>query len=131
VQSIALELHQQVLGTRWKRAAACNPPICPDDPARHPAREPWSRPCYFRTMTIVAFQCWIARTTLGWTASDLARAAEVSDTMVGRFERGGALRASSVEAIQRALEKAGVIFIDADEGGPGARLRSQGRERKP
>jgi hypothetical protein len=49
---------------------------------------------------------------------------------VGRFERGDAVRASIVEAIQRALEKAGVIFIDESQGGPGARLRSQGTERE-
>jgi hypothetical protein len=29
---------------------------------------------------------------------------------------------STVEAIQRTLEKAGIIFIDANDGGPGARL---------
>jgi hypothetical protein len=32
------------------------------------------------------------------------------------------MRPSTVEAIQRTLEKAGVIFIDANDGGPGARL---------
>jgi hypothetical protein len=42
---------------------------------------------------------------------------------VARFERGGAVKASTLEAIQRTLEKAGVIFIDASDGGPGARLR--------
>jgi hypothetical protein len=45
---------------------------------------------------------------------------------VGRFERGEALRADSVEMIQRALEKAGVIFVDANDGGPGVRLGSGG-----
>jgi len=40
----------------------------------------------------------------------LARAAGVSKKTVWPFERGGALKASSVEAIQRALEKAGIIF---------------------
>jgi hypothetical protein len=33
------------------------------------------------------------------------------------------VRPSTVETIQIALEKAGVIFIDANDGGPGARLR--------
>jgi hypothetical protein len=42
---------------------------------------------------------------------------------VRKFERGGSQRASTVEAIQRALENVGVIFIDANDGGPGARLR--------
>jgi hypothetical protein len=39
-----------------------------------------------------------------------------------RFERGYAQRATTVEAIQGALERAGVIWIDAKDGGPGARL---------
>jgi hypothetical protein len=42
---------------------------------------------------------------------------------VRKFERGGSQRATTVEAIQRTLENAGVIFIDANDGGPGARLR--------
>jgi hypothetical protein len=48
--------------------------------------------------------------------------AGVSDSTVARFENGGALKASSVEAIQWALVKAGVVFIGADDGGPGAKL---------
>jgi transcriptional regulator with XRE-family HTH domain len=55
--------------------------------------------------------------------SDLARAAGVSQSAVRKFERGGSQRATTAEAIQRALENAGVIFIDANDGGPGARLR--------
>jgi hypothetical protein len=45
---------------------------------------------------------------------------------VARFERDGAVSARTVETIQRALEKAGIIFIDANDGGPGARLRKGG-----
>jgi predicted transcriptional regulator len=55
--------------------------------------------------------------------ADLGRAAGVSDSVVRKFERGGSLKASTVKAIQQALENAGVIFIDANDGGPGARLR--------
>jgi transcriptional regulator with XRE-family HTH domain len=72
---------------------------------------------------IVPVQCFLARAALGWTMNDLARAAEVSPPTVACFERGDAVRATSVEAIQRALENAGVVFIDANDGGPGARLR--------
>jgi predicted transcriptional regulator len=71
---------------------------------------------------IVPVQYWIARTALGWTVRDLAHAAEVSLATVRRFERGGAVRVSTAETIQRTIEKAGVIFIDANDGGPGARL---------
>jgi transcriptional regulator with XRE-family HTH domain len=74
---------------------------------------------------IAPVQCWLARTALGWTLSDLAGAAELSRTAVRRFECGEALKVSTVEMIQNALERAGVIFIDANDGGPGVRLRSQ------
>jgi hypothetical protein len=72
---------------------------------------------------IVSVQCWVARTVLGWSATHLARAAGLSWNSVARFERDGAVSARTVETIRRTLEKAGVIFIDANDGGPGARLR--------
>jgi transcriptional regulator with XRE-family HTH domain len=72
---------------------------------------------------IVPVQCWIARKALGWSVRRLALAAGVSDSAVKRFERGDSRRATTVEAIQHALENAGVIFVDANDGGPGARLR--------
>ena len=75
---------------------------------------------------IAPVQCFIARMVLGWSARKLARVAGVSAHTVANFECGeGALKASTVEVIQRTLENAGVIFIDANDGGPGARLRTQ------
>jgi transcriptional regulator with XRE-family HTH domain len=74
---------------------------------------------------ILGVQCFLARTALGWSLKDLAHAAEVAPHSVARFERGGVVKAGTLEAIQRALEKAGVIFIDASDGGPGARLRKE------
>jgi transcriptional regulator with XRE-family HTH domain len=71
---------------------------------------------------ILGVQCFLARTALGWSLSQLGRAAEVSYHTVQCFERDGAVSARTVETIQRTLEKAGVIFIDANDGGPGARL---------
>jgi hypothetical protein len=47
----------------------------------------------------------------------------VSAHTIARFECGYSLKATTVEAIQATLEKAGVVFIDANDGGPGARLR--------
>jgi hypothetical protein len=73
--------------------------------------------------TIVPSQCWLARDALGWTATDLARAAGVSLTTVLRFEDGAPTRTRTLEAIQDALKTAGVTFVDASEGGPGVRLR--------
>jgi DNA-binding XRE family transcriptional regulator len=72
---------------------------------------------------ILGVQCFLAREALGWTMSHLAHVAEVSRQSVARFERGGAVKTRTLEAIQRTLEEAGVFFIDANDGGPGAGLR--------
>jgi hypothetical protein len=57
--------------------------------------------------------------------SHLARAAGLSWNSVAYFERGDTIKARTVEVIQRTLEKAGIIFIDASDGGPGAQLRKR------
>jgi predicted transcriptional regulator len=75
--------------------------------------------------TILPVQCWVARAVLGWNKQKLAKVAGVSRGTVARFEGGSELKASTVEAIQYALEKAGVVLISADDGGPGARLTKQ------
>jgi len=73
--------------------------------------------------SIVGVQCFLARKALGWSLRDLAEAADVASDTVRRFECGGTVKRSTLEAIQRSLEEAGVIFIGANDGGPGARLR--------
>ena len=72
---------------------------------------------------IIPMQCWLARKALGWSLRDLARAAELASNTVRRFECGRTVKAGNVEVILRALETAGIVFIDANDGGPGARLR--------
>ncbi len=67
-----------------------------------------------------------ARGLLGWSQSQLAEASSVGLSTIRRMEGSdGPLRgtAENVWEVQRALEDAGVIFIDADEEGPGVRLR--------
>jgi hypothetical protein len=71
----------------------------------------------------VPVQFWLARQALGWSVNRLALAADVPWDSVVRLERGGVLKPKTLEAIQAALERAGVIWIDAKDGGPGARLR--------
>jgi DNA-binding XRE family transcriptional regulator len=77
-------------------------------------------------MSITAVQSKMARAALGWNTVDLARAAEVSPTTVNQFEQGttAPLR-STLAAIRRAFEDAGIIFIDGDGDGegPGVQLR--------
>jgi transcriptional regulator with XRE-family HTH domain len=74
-------------------------------------------------MIFLPVQCQMARAALGWGVRELAAAAKVSVDTLARFERGEALKERTVEAIQRALEAAGIEFIPENGGGPGARLR--------
>jgi transcriptional regulator with XRE-family HTH domain len=54
---------------------------------------------------------------------ELAAAAKVSVDTVARFERGNELKERTVDALQRALEAAGIKLIDENGGGgPGVRL---------
>ena len=68
-------------------------------------------------------QCRMARVALGWGVRELAQAAKVSPDTVARLERGDGLRERTADAVQRALEEAGVQFIPENGGGPGVRLR--------
>jgi transcriptional regulator with XRE-family HTH domain len=74
-------------------------------------------------MILTPVQSRMARAALGMGVRELAAAAKVSTDTVARFERGEELKERTVEAIRRALEDAGVDFIDANGGGPGVRLR--------
>ncbi|NJL07376.1 MAG: helix-turn-helix transcriptional regulator [Methylacidiphilales bacterium] len=65
-----------------------------------------------------------ARAMLGLTQASLAEAAGISTTALNNIERGAAdPKASTLSAIRRALEQAGVEFIAENGGGPGVRLR--------
>ena len=65
----------------------------------------------------------MARAALDWGVRDLASKAGVSANTVSRFENGSDAYGDTLTKIQRALEQAGIIFIDEDELGPGVRLR--------
>jgi transcriptional regulator with XRE-family HTH domain len=67
-----------------------------------------------------------ARGLLGWTLVDLAKASGIHRNSINSFEiEASDPKRSTLLALERALGKAGVVFIDADkEGGPGVRLRS-------
>ena len=65
-----------------------------------------------------------ARAMLGMTQADLAKAAGLSNTGLNNIERGTAdPKVSTLQAIQSALEAAGVEFIPENGGGAGVRLR--------
>lgn len=77
---------------------------------------------------VTASQIRAARALLGWNGADLAQAAGLSLQTIRRMESElgpGRSSAANVDAVQRALETRGVVFLHSDEaGGPGVRLRS-------
>ena len=69
-----------------------------------------------------------ARALLRWDQRNLAEASSVSLPTIKRLEsKPGPLEAhtSTAAALTRALEGAGVEFIDENGGGPGVRLRKR------
>lgn len=74
-----------------------------------------------------------ARGLLGWSQTQLADAASRSLPTIKRLERehdGGAAVSGDVrEAVQRALEKAGVEFIPENGGGAGVRLAKRAKRK--
>jgi transcriptional regulator with XRE-family HTH domain len=71
-------------------------------------------------MILLPVQCRMARAALGLGVRELAAAAKVSIDTVARFERGDELKERTVDALQRALEAAGVEFTNGEQ--PGVRL---------
>jgi predicted transcriptional regulator len=82
-------------------------------------------------VTITPEQTRAARALLGITQDDLAAQSEVSQRTIASFEIGERKPLpSNLAALQRALEAAGVRFIDEDrDGGFGVRLAKKRRQR--
>jgi transcriptional regulator with XRE-family HTH domain len=72
-----------------------------------------------------------ARGLLGWSQTQLAKAAERSLPTIKRLERddgeGPSVSDDVKDAVQRALEKAGVEFIAENGGGAGVRMKKRKR----
>jgi hypothetical protein len=69
-----------------------------------------------------------ARALIRWSAEGLARHSAVGVTTIRRAElteNQTSLTAANNQALRRALEAAGVEFIDENGGGPGVRLRKR------
>jgi predicted transcriptional regulator len=71
-------------------------------------------------MPINAKQCRMARAALQISVRELATMAKVATDTISRFEAGKPLKPRTVEAIQHALEKAGIEFINGNK--PGVRV---------
>jgi transcriptional regulator with XRE-family HTH domain len=80
-----------------------------------------------RIRPLTSAQIRAARSLIRWTADELAAASVLSVATIRRAElkeSETALTAANDLAIRRALESAGVEFIDENGGGPGVRLRT-------
>ena len=69
-----------------------------------------------------------ARALLRWSAAELAREAALGLATIKRAELANGETSMTMAndlAVRRALEAAGVEFIDEDGGGPGVRLRKR------
>jgi len=76
-----------------------------------------------------------ARALLRWSAEELAQQSLLSVATIRRAElteKETAMTSANDVAVRRALEAAGVEFIDENGGGPGVRLRkaTKGKSRK-
>jgi len=78
---------------------------------------------------LTAAQIRAGRALVDWTGAKLATSAGLALQTIRRMESAigpGRSSAENVEAVRRALEDAGVVFLEADEGqgiGPGVRLK--------
>lgn len=78
-------------------------------------------------LTITASQIRAARQLAGVSQADIAEATGLSVPTIKRAEseRDVVISSDSIAAIRRALEKAGVIFVEENGEGPGVRLRKK------
>ena len=75
---------------------------------------------------ITSKQCRAARALLDWSQGFLADKAGVGIVTVRQIETDAhEPRRATLDVIRRALESAGVEFIDENGGGPGVRLRKR------
>ena len=82
-------------------------------------------------MRITPRICRAARALLGWTQESLSSHSGVPLQTIAGFEHGNEtaggkpkhMQHANNEKVVAAFKAAGVVFIDADGGGPGVRLR--------
>jgi transcriptional regulator with XRE-family HTH domain len=79
---------------------------------------------------ITSDQIRAARGLIRWSARQLAEKAGLSLPTIQRIEAADGIPPTSakpLDAIQRALEAAGIAFVPENGGGPGVRFRKSGR----
>jgi hypothetical protein len=86
-----------------------------------------------RPVPLTSGQIRAARAFLRWRAEDLARESAVGVATIRRAELADSetsMTAPNDLSVRRALEAAGVEFIDENGGGPGVRLRKPPQREK-
>ena len=85
------------------------------------------------TGALTSAQIRAARSLIRWSAEDLARESSLSVATIRRAELADgetSMTAANNLAVRRALEAAGVEFIDENGGGPGVRLRKSPKQKR-
>jgi hypothetical protein len=83
-----------------------------------------------RPKPLTSAQIRAARALIRWSAEDLAKESGVGVTTIRRAEVDQtSMTVPNDLAVRRALETAGVEFIDGNGSGPGVRLRAPARPR--
>jgi transcriptional regulator with XRE-family HTH domain len=81
---------------------------------------------------ITASQCRAARALIGWSQQELASQAGVGIMTIHQLEKDGSQsRRATLEVVQRALESAGVEFIEENGKGAGVRWRKKKSQNAP
>ena len=86
-----------------------------------------------RVSALTSAQIRAARSLIRWSAEDLARESSLSVATIRRAELADgetSMTAANNLAVRRALEAAGVEFIDENGGGPGVRLRKPPKQKR-
>jgi transcriptional regulator with XRE-family HTH domain len=77
-----------------------------------------------KVKAIIPAQLRAARGLISWSQKDLAERSNVARSMIAGFESNKRKPSlANRNDLRRALESAGVIFVEEDGEGPGVRLR--------
>ena len=85
-----------------------------------------------KRLPLTSAQIRAARSLIRWSAEELANRSSLSIATIRRAELTDvetSMTAANDLAVRRALEAAGVEFIDENGGGPGVRLAKSGKEK--
>lgn len=75
-------------------------------------------------LSLLSVQCRAARGLLNLSQSKVAESAHIAPATLSEFERDDRIPSyNNLQAIRAALEAAGILFVPANGGGPGVRLR--------